>query len=143
MRLRAITPREASIFAAAADALLAPEPELPPVRETAAAAGFDEWMFRSPPLNRLGLRAGLHLLELAPLARHGRRFRALEPERRRAFLAPVGRRRSVWIAALVDTLRMLAAASYYGDDAVAGRLGYDADARVARGRELRVAEGRP
>jgi hypothetical protein len=143
VKLRAITPREASIFAAAADTLLAPEPRLPPVRETTAAVGFDEWLCNSPPLNRLGVRAGLHLLELAPLVRHGRRFRALDRERRLAFLAPSGEKRAVWSATLVDALRMLAAATYYSDDAVAAQLGYDADARVARGRELRAAEGRP
>lgn len=142
-RFRAITPREASIFACVADALLAPEPLLPPVRETTTAAGLDDWLARSPAINRHAVRAGLYLLEVAPLLTGDRRrFRRLAPERRRAFLAG-GKRRPVWIAAMVDTMRMLAAATYYGDDGVARRLGYDADARLRRGRELRTKESRP
>lgn len=142
MKLRAITPREASIFACAADTLLGPEPELPPVRETGAAAGFDEWLAHSPAINRAAVRIGLYLLEVAPLPRFGRRFRALDPVQRRAFLLGSGRR-NAYVAAAVDTLRMLSAATYYGDDAVAGMLGYDADERVERGRALRKAEDRP
>lgn len=143
MKLRALTPREASIFAAVADTLLAPEPLLPPVRETDAVAGFDDWMFHAPPLNRFGVRAGLLLLELAPLPRHGRRFRRLDRERRLAFLAPAVDRRPALVVTAIDTLRMLAATVYYADDRVARGLGYDAAARVARGRELRATEGRP
>lgn len=143
-KLLAITPREASIFACATDALLAPEPQLPPVRETAAATNFDVWMHASPKMNRVAVRAGLYLLEIAPcFTRGGARFRRLTPPQRREFLSPSGRRRPVWQAAMVDTLRMLSAAVYYGDDRVAIALGYDADARVARGRELRANEGRP
>jgi hypothetical protein len=33
--------------------------------------------------------------------------------------------------------------AYYGDDDVMRQIGYDADANVARGRELRRREGRP
>ena len=33
--------------------------------------------------------------------------------------------------------------SYYGDDGVMRRIGYDADANVRRGRQLRRLEGRP
>lgn len=141
---KAITRREASIFACATDALLAPEPDLPPVRETAAVRYFDEWMAASPKANRVAVRGGLYMLELAPrLSGFGGRFRSLDPERRREFLAPTDRRRPIWQAALIDTLRMLSAAVYYGDDSVARQLGYDADARVARGLELRKREGRP
>ncbi len=143
MKLRAITSREASIFAAAADALLAPDPKLPAVRDTATVTGFDRWLFHSPPLNRAGVRAALYLLELAPLARHGRRFRELDREGRLDFLMPAGRKRSAWGASLVNLLQMLVAATYYADDAVAGQLGYDADARVTRGRRLREQENRP
>ncbi|MBI5310181.1 MAG: hypothetical protein HZB14_03990 [Actinobacteria bacterium] len=143
-RLLAITPREASIFACAADALLAPEPDLPPVRETAAAAGFDQWMAASPVANRLAVRGGLYFLEIAPrLSGRRKRFRRLAPAERRDFLSPPGRRRPAWQAAMIDTLRMLSAAVYYGDDDVARRLGYDADARLERGRALRASEGRP
>lgn len=143
-RFRAITRREASIFACAADTLLAPEPDLPAIRETTTAAGFDDWLAHAPAVNQYSVRAGLYLLELAPrLTGHGGRFRQLDREARREFLSPSNKKRPVWQAALVDTLRMLAAAVYYGDDDVALGLGYDADARVRRGRELRANEGRP
>ena len=36
----------------------------------------------------------------------------------------------------------MAKMAYYGDDGVMRSLGYDADAVVARAREVRVAEGR-
>ena len=42
-----------------------------------------------------------------------------------------------------ELLLRLAAYSYYGDADVLRRLGYDADAVVARAAALRVAEGRP
>lgn len=143
-RFRTLTPREASIFACAADALLAPEPDLPAVRETTAAAGFDDWLADSPAVNRYSVRAGLYLLELTPrLTGHGGRFRQLDRKARQEFLSPSDDRRPIWLTALVDTLRMLAAAVYYGDDDVALGLGYDADARVRRGRELRASESRP
>lgn len=106
--------------------------------------GFDNWLAVSPVINRQAVRAGLYVLELAPrLSGYGGRFRQLDRQTRREFLSPGDRRRPIWIAALVDTLRMLAAAVYYGDDSVALSLGYDADARLKRGRELRADEGRP
>ena len=141
---KAITRREASIFACLADTLLAPEPDLPAVRDTKTVANFDLWMAASPPANRMAVRSSLYLLEVAPrLAGRGARFRRLTPAARLEFLAPTGRRRPAWQAAATDTLRMLAAAVYYGDDGVALRLGYDADSRVERGRALRASEGRP
>jgi hypothetical protein len=42
-----------------------------------------------------------------------------------------------------ELLHRLAAFCYYGDAGVMRRLGYDADAVVARAAELRAAEGRP
>jgi hypothetical protein len=44
---------------------------------------------------------------------------------------------------LGELLLRLASFCYYGDAAVMRRLGYDADAVVARAAELRAAEGRP
>ncbi|MCO5315249.1 MAG: hypothetical protein M9938_03680 [Solirubrobacterales bacterium] len=139
----AITPREASIFAAAADALLAPEPRLPPVHETDLVDGFDDWMGHAPSLNRHTVKLGLYLLEIAPLPIHGKRFRTLDRQRRLAFLSPKSGWRPALLITLVDTLRMVAATAYFADDRVARQLGYDADFRVARGRMLRAEEGRP
>jgi hypothetical protein len=44
------------------------------------------------------------------------------------------------VAKLVKGSAQLA---YYGDDRVLAICGYDADANLRRGRELRVREGRP
>ena len=69
--LAVLSPREASIFACLADTVVAPEPVLPPVRETDAVAFFDRWMARAPRLNRIGLRALLYALETGAAARSG------------------------------------------------------------------------
>jgi hypothetical protein len=40
-------------------------------------------------------------------------------------------------------VRSAAQLAYYGDDRVLALCGYDAEANLRRGRELRIAEGRP
>ena len=139
--LRFLTRREASIFACVCDTVVAPEPVLPPVRDTDAVASFDRLLARSPRLNRIGLRALLYLAELSPRAVRMRRLRALGSAERGVALERLERLRSG--ARLIELVEGLACLSYYGDDAVMRRLGYDAGARVARGRELRAREGRP
>lgn len=47
------------------------------------------------------------------------------------------------LVALDETLRRIATHCYYGDPRVMRRLGYDADAVVARAEAMRTAEGRP
>ena len=142
--LCAISGREASIFACLTDAVVAPEPVLPPVRETDAVAFFDSWLSLSPRANRIGMRALLLAAELAPLAGgFGARLRRLDRERRSEWVrsvedSPVGQVRM--LAKLVEGIAQLA---YYGNDAVLARLGYDAQANLNRGRELRAREGRP
>ena len=84
MTLTALTPREASIFACLTDTVVAPEPVLPPVRETDAVEFFDRWLARAPRSTAIGLRALLYAAELAPLRRRLRRgacARLDEPER--------------------------------------------------------------
>jgi hypothetical protein len=139
--LRALTRREADIFACVCDAAVDPAPPMPEVRDTRAVRFFDEWLARAPGPNRAGLRAALHALELAPLRRAGyrRRLRALPRERRAEILeqAALGRLGQAALA-----LFSMAQLAYYGDDGVLRSLGYDADAVVARGRALRRAEGR-
>jgi hypothetical protein len=66
MRLEALTPREASIFACLTDTVIAPEPVLPPVRETTAVEYFDRRIARSPKLNRIAVRLLAYLGELVP-----------------------------------------------------------------------------
>jgi hypothetical protein len=142
--LCAITPREASIFACLTDTVVAPEPALPPVRDTDAAAFFDTWLRRAPMRNRTGLRALLYVIELAPLA-HGfrARLRRLPGAERARYLEAIERSRVPQLRQLTKLVKGIAFLSYYGDDQVMLRLGYDAEANVRRGRELRAREGRP
>jgi hypothetical protein len=136
--------REASIFACLADAVVAPEPVLPPVRETDAVAFFDRWMARSPRMNRVGLRALLYTLETAPrFLGFGGRMRQLSPARRAEFLHAIERNRIPQLRQLAKVAQGFGQLSYYGDDRVMLLLGYDADANVARGRALRARDGRP
>jgi hypothetical protein len=144
MDLVCLAPREASIFACLVDTVAAPEPLLPPVAQTDCAFAFDRWMAGSPALNARGMRALLLALELAPLALGYRnRFRRLEPETRAEFLAVLERNPSRQLRQLTKLLKGAAFLSYYGDDAVMRRVGYDAAANVERGRLLRAEQGRP
>jgi hypothetical protein len=139
-----ITPREASIFACLADTAIAPEPVLPPVRETDAAAFFDDWMTLTPKLIAGGMRTLLYVLELAPLALgFGHRMRRLPPERRAEFLHRFERAPVIQVRQLAKLLKSMAFLAYYGDDRIMLRCGYDAEANLRRGRELRAREGRP
>jgi hypothetical protein len=143
-RLRALTRREASIFACVCDAVVAPEPFLPPVRETDAVEFFDDWMARSPALNRVGMRALLYLLELSPLVTGARtRLRRLDRDARARWLKAVERAPQAQLRLLSKLIEGAAQLSYYGDDRVLELCGYDAEANLRRGRELRIAEGRP
>jgi hypothetical protein len=144
MNLSALSRREASIFACVCDTVVAPEPALPPVRHTDAVAFFDRWLVLSPRLNRGALRALLYAAELAPRALgFRRRLRALDEPDRVRFLRALEQARGARVRDLVRLVKGIACLSYYGDDAVMLGLGYDADANVRRGRELRAREGRP
>lgn len=144
MRLGALTPREASIFACLCDTVVAPEPLLPAVRETHAVEFFDNWLARSPLLNRIALRGLLYLVELWPrAARQGARLRRLSSAGRVEALSTAEGARSPQARQLVKLIKGIAFLAYYSDDQVMRRLGYDADANVRRARELRVAEARP
>jgi hypothetical protein len=142
--LHALTPREASIFACLADTVVAPRPVLPAVSSTDAVAFFDRWMARSPTLNRAALRALLYVIEVAPaFMGFGRRMRRLDAAERARYLRAVERARSPQLRQLVKLIKGFAALSYYGDDGVMLLVGYDAEANMRRGRELRARDGRP
>lgn len=144
MTLRVLTPREASIFACLCDTVVAPEPVLPPVRETDAVEAFDRLLEASPRLNRVALRALLYAAEWAPRASGAAgRLRRLDSRGRARALARLEAARSPRTRQVVKLLEGVACLSYYGDDAVMRRLGYDAAERVRRGRALREREGRP
>jgi hypothetical protein len=140
MTLRVLTPREASIFACLCDTVVAPEPVLPPVKDTDAVQSFDRLLAASPPLNRMALRALLYAAEWAPRAAGGRRrLRRLTNDERGNLLARLEEREGE----VLKLVKALACLSYYCDEAVMRRLGYDPQARVRRGRTLRAQEGRP
>ena len=128
------------IFTAFADTVIAPGGVLPPVGDTDAARFLDTWLDRAPKLNAIALRAALHALDLAPLGKHRRRFHTLPPQARAEFLTHLERSR---LRQAVKALKGVAFLCYYGDDGLMKRLGYDADANLARARALRAAEGRP
>ena len=142
--MKVISPREASIFACLTDTVVAPAPALPPVAQTDAAAAFDRWLDHAPRINALGLRAALFALELAPLALgHKQRLRQLGETDRAHLLQRLEVAKPPLVRQLTKALKSIAFFCYYGDDAILNRLGYDPDANVARGRALRIQEGRP
>jgi hypothetical protein len=143
-RLTLLSPREASIFACLVDTVAAPEPLLPPVAQTDAAFFFDRWMDASPRAHAAGMRVLLHVIELMPrLMGYGARLRRLPVPERVRWLKAVERNPNPRLRQLTKLVKSAALLAYYGDDAIMRRLGYDADANVARGRELRAREGRP
>ena len=139
-----MTTREASIFACFTDTVVSPEPLLPPVSHTDAAAFVNTWLDIAPRVNAGGLRVAILALEVGPLAmgyRH--RLRRLQRADRVDFLQKIERHKAPPIRQAVKALKGVAFLCYYGDDAVMKQLGYDADANVARANALRTAEGRP
>lgn len=144
MNLRVLSPREASIFACVTETVVAPRPLLPAVRDTGAVASYDSWLWHSPRLNRFGLRALFYAAEMAPRALgFGARLRVLDPAERTAALDRAERSGPAAIRGLVKLVKSVTCLSYYGDDAVMRQLGYDAEAVVRRGVELRARESRP
>jgi hypothetical protein len=142
--LTVLSPREASIFACFCDTVVAPEPDLPPVRETGAVAFFDGWLAAAPRSNRTALRGLLYAAELAPRGLGlPARLRRLSVEERARALSAAESARSAQARRLVKLLEGIAYLSYYGDAGVMLQLGYDADALVRRARELRRREERP
>jgi hypothetical protein len=140
--LRVLSDREAAIVTALADAVAAPGPPLPRVEETDAVQAFDRWLTLAPRSNRTGLRVGLHVLDLSPVAR-GRHRRLHSLPRNERIAAMQALERVPVVRRLAEALRAAVSVSYFGDGRVMLALGYDPDERVTRGRELRRLELRP
>jgi len=139
--LRALSAREASMFACLTEVVVAPAAGLPPVAETDAVRAFDVNLGAAPWLNRIGLRAMLHAVDLAPLLlRRGGRLRALDPAARTS--AVVALDHHAVVGPMLKALRGIAHLSYYGDERVMALLGYDPGAVVTRAATLRAQEGR-
>jgi hypothetical protein len=141
---RALKPREAAIFIALTDAYCGPQGAFPPIRETDAASFVNDLVAASPRINRVGFRALLRALDLAPLVRgYRRRFRRLGTVERGEFLHGLDKSRLLLLRIAARLLKTLTVMSYYGDSRVLSATGYDPDANVARGRAVRAEEGRP
>jgi hypothetical protein len=97
--------REARAAAALVDAVAAPEPPLPAVRETDAVASFATWLAHAPAPNRVALRTTLLALAATGFTRRDRAGRL-------ALLRRLGR------SPLAEGLRATAAVSYYGSPTV-------------------------
>ena len=121
--------RESRAVAALVDAVAAPEPPLPPVRDTDAVASFARWLAYAPQPNRAALRAALLALAAARFAHRSRAGRL-------ALLRRLGH------SPLAEGLRATAAVSYYGDAGVLRALGHGTPPpRVAaRGRTRHEAD---
>ena len=142
--MKALSKREASIFACFTDTVVAPEPVLPAVRETDAVEFFDDWMAHSPRLNRAGMRALLYVLELSPWLTGSRaRLRQLDRAARARWIAAMEHARYPQLKLVYKLMKGAAQLSYWGNDRLMLAVGYDADANARRGRELRAREGRP
>jgi hypothetical protein len=142
--LRVLTPREASIFACLVDTVVAPEPLLPPVGQTDCAFFFDRWMAASPTANARGMRALLYVLEVMPLALgFGARLRRLPVDERARYLKAIEHNKNQHVRQLTKLVKGAALLAYYGDENIMRIVGYDPEATLARGRELRMKEGRP
>ena len=81
------------------------------------------------------LRALLYALETGPrLLGFGARMRSLTPERRAEYLRAIEQNRLPQLRQLGKLMQGFGQLAYYGDDRVMLRIGYDAEANVARGR---------
>lgn len=143
-KLRAITPREASIYACLVDTYCEPGEGFPQVWDTSAVAFVDEWMGSAPALNRIAFRGLLYLSEVAPLVSgYGARLRRLDRGERSRYIRSLDKSPVVPLRAAAKLMKVAASLGYYGDERVLRRIGYDPDAVLARARELRRKEGRP
>jgi hypothetical protein len=142
LSLSVLSRREARVVAGLLDAVVGSQrSELPPPGRTGALGAFDRLLAAAPPVNRRFLRALLWAVELGPVAGPWRRpMRRLSGPERVDYLDRLER---LPAARPLRGVLALVKLAYYGEPDVMARLGYDADPVVARGRALRLAEGRP
>jgi hypothetical protein len=143
-RRKALSRREARIFASLTEVFCAPAPPLPAVGETDAVAFVDYLVARAPRRNRIGFKLILRLFDVAPLLRgYGASFTRLSLSRRTAFVRDLDHSRWMLLRVGARLMKTIALMSYWGDAGVLRASGYDPDAIIARGRALRREEGRP
>jgi hypothetical protein len=135
-----LTARERATVACLIDWAVAPTPPLPAVEAVDAVAALGRYLEATPPVSRIAFRATLAVLERLPLlSGERRRLSSLSPASRVHALRRLEQGR---LATLGQALAALAQLCYYGDATVAGALGYDSTAVVARGKALRAAQVR-
>jgi hypothetical protein len=101
-------------------------------------------MGRVPRVNRIALRTLLYALETGPLLLgFGARMRRLDPAQRVDYLRAIEQNRLPQLRQLGKLMQGFGQLAYYGDDQVMLRIGYDAEANVARARAVRERDGRP
>jgi hypothetical protein len=136
-----LKPRELAVFVALTDAYCAPVPRFPSVERTDAASFVDGLAAASPPVNRIGFRVILRLVDLAPVVRgQSKRFTKLSPSQRDDFLHGLDRSRWFLLRVTARLLKTITLMSYYGDADVLRAAGYDPEANLARARRLRGGE---
>jgi len=100
-----------------------------------------------PAKIRRQLRLFLRTIDLLPVARTGRRFRALGPERRREVLERLERSRLLLVRRGFWGLRTLVFMGYYARPEAAAAIGYDASAlgweAVRHGADADAGESMP
>lgn len=139
--LRVLSSREARLFACLTDVVVAPAAGLPAVADTDAVWAFDDNLAAAPAVHRIGLRAMLHAVDLAPLLlRHGGRLHALDPDARTRVVAELDHHPVA--GPMLKALRGIAHLCYYGDPGVMAFLGYDPRALLERTAALRAREAR-
>lgn len=89
----------------------------------------DEGLAGRPESIRRQLRVFVRALNLLPVARYGRTFRALDPEKRTAFLRGVEDAPLLLIRRGFWGIRTLVFMGYYSRDEARNEIGYRADVR--------------
>ena len=91
-----------------------------------------------------GMRALLYVLELSPWLTGSRaRLRQLDSAGRARWVVEIEHARRPQLKLVFKLVKGAAQLSYWGDDRLMLTVGYDADANLRRGRELRARAGRP
>ncbi len=117
------------VFRALAGMIVPPAASLDEGQWEELEAIVEDDLSRRPEKLRRQLRLFMRLLQVLPLARYGRRFTALEPERRTRFLMAIENapvlllRRGFW------GLRTMVYLGYYSRAAAAAEIGYRAHVR--------------
>ena len=116
-------------FRALAGAIVPPAALLDEGQWEELEAIVEDYLSRRPAALRRQLRLFIRVLQLLPLARYGKPFTGLDPERRARFLGAVQDSPVLLIRRGFWGLRTMAYLGYYSRAAAAAEIGYRAHAR--------------